>query len=179
MRIKRIILPALLCFIFMLSSCVYYFPHIYDGPTQKIYMASWKNRTSNLELDTEIYQSLARWFQKSKSIVLTKDRNEADLILGGEILSIHLPGISWNADASTTEVKVRMTIRYILKNVKTDDVLWEVPNELWTEEYSTRGGSAVISSNEKEALNQIKDDLSERIYLGTLEKLRKMNRKSS
>jgi len=174
-RIKQTILPVLLTAILMLSGCVYYFPHVYDGPTKKIYMASWNNRTSNLELDTQIYQSLSRWFQKSKSIVLTKDKAEADLILAGEIMSIYLPGISWNESASATEVKVRMEVRYILKDLKTNDILWEVPRELWTEEYSTRGGSSVIASNEKEALDQIKDDLSERIYLGTLEQLRKIN----
>lgn len=141
-------------------------------------MASWHNRTSNLELDTEIYQSLARWFQKSKSIVLTKDKAEADLILSGEIISIYLPGIAWNADASATEVKVRLEVRYVLKDLKTNNFLWEVPKELWTEEYSTRGGSAVMAANEKEALDQIKDDLSERIYLGTLEQLRNLNMKS-
>ena len=175
MRITRSVLPVLLALMFMLGGCVYYFPHVYDGPTQKIYMASWQNRTSNLELDTEIYQSLARWFQKSKSIVLTKDKAEADLILAGEIISIYLPGISWNANASATEVKVRLEVRYILKNLKTSSILWEVPRELWTEEYSTRGGSAMMAANEKDALDQIKDDLSERIYLGTLEQLRKMN----
>ena len=103
MRILRSVFPVLLTTMIMLSGCVYYFPHVYDGPTKKIYMASWQNRTSNLELDTQIYQSLSRWFQKSKSIVLTKDKAEADLILAGEIMSIYLPGISWNEAATATE----------------------------------------------------------------------------
>ena len=72
---------------------------------------------------------------------------------------------------------MRLEVRYILKDLKTEQILWEVPKELWTEEYSTRGGSTAIADNEKEALNQIKDDLSERIYLGILQKLRKMNMK--
>ena len=179
MRIIKSVFPVLLMLSFILGGCVYYFPHVYDGPTKLIYMPSWQNRTSNLELDTEIYQSLARWFQKSKSIVLTKNREEADLILAGEILSIYLPGIAWDANASAQEVKVRLEVRYILKDLKTEEILWEVPKELWTEEYSSRGGSSDIADNEKEALNQIKDDLSERIYLGILQKLRKMNMKET
>lgn len=175
MRLLKPVFPVLLFFTLLIGGCVYYFPHVYDGPTKKIYMPSWKNRTSNLELDTKIYQSLASWFQKSQSIILTKNKDEADLILAGEITSIYLPGISWNADSRATEARVRLEVRYILKDLKTNEILWEVPNELWTEEYSTLGGSTTMADNEKKALDKIRDDLSERIYLGILEKLRKQN----
>ena len=175
MRTPKFILPVLLTLIFLLGGCGYYFPHVYDGPTKKVYMPTWKNRTSNLELDAKIYQSLSRWFQKSKSIVLTKKKEEANLILAGEIISIDLPSVSWNGDARATEVNVRLEVRYILKDLQTEEILWEVPRELWTEAYSTKGGSTVMSDKEKVALDQIISDISERIYLKSLEKLRKLN----
>ena len=175
MRTPKSIIPVLLILAFMLGGCGYYFPHVYDGPTKKVYMPTWKNRTSNLELDAKIYQSLSRWFQKSKSIILTKNKAEADLILAGEMISIELPSVSWDGNARATEVNVRLEVRYILKDLKTEDILWEVPRELWTEAYSTRGGSTVMADQEKEALDQIISDLSERIYLGTLAKLRNLN----
>jgi hypothetical protein len=140
-------------------------------------MSTWKNRTSNLGLDSDIYQSLSHWFQKSQAIILTKNKDDADLILAGEIMSIDLPSISWT-DTRATEVRVRLDVRYILKDLQTDEILWEVPKEIWTEQYPTTGGSAVMADNEKKALDQILDDLSERLYLGTLEKLRRMNRKT-
>jgi len=174
-RTPKSIIPVLLILAFMLGGCGYYFPHVYDGPTQKVYMPNWKNRTSNLELDAKIYQSLSRWFQKSKSIVLTKNIAEADLILAGEFISIDLPSISWGTNANATEVKVRLEVRYILKDLRTEDLLWEVPRELWTEAYSTKGGSTIMSNNEREALDQIVSDMSLQIYLGSLEKLRKLN----
>lgn len=172
-KIKPVFTVLLL--IILVSGCVYYFPHVYDGPTKKVYMQTWKNRTSNLGLDTDIYQSLSRWFQRSKSIILTKDRTDADLILAGEIISIVLPSVAWDASSRATEVKVRLEVRYILKDLKTDAILWEIPRQLWTEEYSTLGGADAMSDNEQAALDQITEDLSEHIYLGTLEKLRKMN----
>lgn len=165
--------------ILMLGGCGYYFPNVYDGPSQKIYMPTWQNRTSNLGLDSDIYHSLSRWFQKSSSIVLTKKKSDADLILAGEIISIDRPSVSWDAGARTTEVKVKLVVRYILKDLKTDEILWEVPQELWTEGFSTQGGSAVMTDNEEKALDQILEDLSQRIYLGTLEKIRKKNVRSS
>lgn len=157
------------------TGCGYYFPHVYDGPTRTIYMPNWKNRTSQLGLDAKIYQSLSRWFQKSKSIVLTKDRGEADLVLAGEIIDIDLPSVAWDGNARSTQVKVRLHVRYVLKDLKTDDIIWEVPSELWTEAYAAEGGSAIMADNEREALTQILTDMSERIYLGTLDKLRKEN----
>ena len=175
MRTPKSVIPVLLILAFMLGGCGYYFPHVYDGPTKKVYMPTWKNRTSNLELDAKIYQSLSRWFQKSKSIVLTKNKAEADLILAGEMIRIELPSVSWDGNARATEVNVRLEVRYILKDLKTEDILWEVPRELWTEAYSTRGGSTIMADQEKEALDQIISDLSERIYLGSLEKLRELN----
>lgn len=178
MRLIRSVFPVLLVMVLMIGGCVYYFPHVYDGPTKKVYMPTWKNRTSNLGLDTEIYQSLSRWFQRSKSIVLTKDKTQADLILAGEIMSIVLPSVSWDANSRATEVKVRLEVRYILKDLQTENILWEVPKELWTEEYSTLGGSSAMAVNEQAALDVILTELSERIYLGTLEKLRMMNKQT-
>ena len=175
MRTPKSVLPVLLILTFILGGCGYYFPHVYDGPTKNVYMPNWKNRTSNLELDAKIYQSLSRWFQKSNSIILTKGKEEADLILAGEIISIDLPSVSWGANSRATEVKVRLTVRYILKDMQTEEILWEVPKEIWTEEYSTKGGSTAMLDKEKEALDQILSDLSERIYLGSLEKLRKLS----
>jgi hypothetical protein len=177
-RTTKSVLPVLLILAFLLGGCSYYFPHVYDGPTQKIYMPTWKNRTSNLGLDVKIYQSLARWFQKSQSIVLSKNKAGADLILAGEIVSIDLPSIAWNANSRATEVKVRLNVRYILKDLQTDEILWEVPKEMWSEEYSTLGGSTAITENENEALDQILEELSERLYLGTLDRLRRLNMKT-
>jgi len=157
------------------GGCGYYFPHVYEGPVKTIYMPNWKNRTSQLGLDSKIYQQLSRWFQKSRSIKLTKERSEADLILAGEIIDIDLPSISWDQSARATEVKVRLQVRYVLKDIKTDEILWEVPRELWTEDYSTGRYSVNMADNEQKALAEILKDMSERIYLGTLEKLRAQN----
>jgi len=157
---------------FALAGCGYYFPSVYDGPTKTIYMPEWKNRTSKLGIDISLYKSLSRWFQQSGAIVLSKNKSESDLILAGEIVYIDLPSISWGGDTVTTDVKIKLGVRYVLKDLKTGKILWEVPNELWTEDYPSR---TLNSTAENKALEIIIDDLSERIYLGTLNKLRKEN----
>lgn len=168
-------LALLLCLAVFLGGCGYYFPHVYDGPEKFIYMPNWKNKTSNLGLDAKIYQSLSRWFQKSSSLTITKNKEQADFILAGEILSIDLPSVSYGADARAREVKIWLTVRYVLKDLKTGELLWEEPQQILTEAYSVDGGSAAIASNEIEALKLIVDNLSESIYLETMKIIRKQS----
>ncbi|MDW7771801.1 MAG: LPS assembly lipoprotein LptE [Desulfobulbaceae bacterium] len=179
MNLSRTVLILCVCFGLLVGGCGYYFPHVYDGPAKTIYMPNWKNRTSQLGLDAEIYQTLARWFQKTDAISLTKNREEADMILAGEIVNIDLPSVSWDADARTREAKVVLVVRYILKDIHTDEILWEVPREVRTEAYPTSGGAGVMAEEERQALDQIITDMSERIYIGTLNKLRRSSMKVS
>lgn len=161
----------------LLCSCsAYYFPQVYDGPHKSIYMPTWSNRTNKLGLDSKIYQSLSRWFLKSSSINITKNKDTADLILAGEIVSINLPSISWDGESNATDIKVRLGVRYVLKDLSTGQILWEVPNQLWTEDYPSQTVNATI---EDEALDNIVDDLSESIYIGTLKIIRQQNQKAT
>jgi hypothetical protein len=168
----RLLVVVLSLFV-LLGGCGYYFPHVYDGPERAVYLPNWKNRTDKLGIDNVMYQSLSMWFQKSKAIRITKKKDTADLILAGEITSIDLPSIGWNNEARTTDVKVTLIVRYVLKDLKTGKILWEVPRDVWTEDYNTLRQTA---DNEDDALAQIIDDISEKIYLGTLNRLRKLNR---
>jgi hypothetical protein len=154
-----------------ITACGYHNPYIYSGPEKSIYVTHWKNKTNALQLDTKIYQSLTRWFQKSNSIKITKEKAGADLILAGEVLSIQLPSLSYGSGNSATQVKVMLTVRYILKDIKTDKVLMEVPSETWNQDSLITTSSAATSDNETKALARIIDDLSEKIYMKALAKI--------
>ena len=173
MKRRKYIIPFVLLVGFILASCGYYNPYVYSGPDRDLYITTWHNRTNELLLDAKIYQSLTRWYQKSGSIRVTKQKEGAHLILAGEILSIDLPSLSYGAGNDATEVKVLLTVRYILKDLATNKVLLEVGQEIWSEEYKVGATSSESSDNEKEALAIIIDDLSEKIYIKTLNLLSK------
>ena len=101
-------LGALLLLALLVGSCGYYNPHVYSGPARVVYMPNWQNRTNKLGLDNRIYLSMARWFQKSEALDLTKEKGRADLILAGEITSIDLPSVSWDSISNSTGNKVRL-----------------------------------------------------------------------
>lgn len=173
MRKPALLVCLMLTCLLFVSSCGYYFPHVYEGPHRVIYMPSWKNRTNKLNLDMKIYQSLARWFHKTESVVLTKDRAGANYVLTGEILSIDLPTVSWNTNSDATGTKVNLIVRYSLKDLKSGKILWDENNRLYTADYSVQ---VVSSASEDEALSKIIEDMSEIIYLGTLKQLRKQSK---
>jgi outer membrane lipopolysaccharide assembly protein LptE/RlpB len=155
----------------LVTACGYHNPNVYSGPAKTIYLTEWKNRTSQLGLNSEIYRSLTRWFQKSGAINTVRVKEGADLILAGEIVSLELPSLSYGAKSRTTEVKVRLKVRYILKEIASKKIILETPGELWTEEYLVTTSNTANRDNESKALNTIIEDLSKKIYQRTVSRL--------
>lgn len=158
----------------LISACGYRNPYVYSGPDRTIYATTWKNRTNELLLDSKIYQSLLKWYQKTGSLSITKTKENADYILAGEIISIDLPSLTYRGASNTSEVNIRLRVRYIMKDLKNDRVLMEVPSEVWTQEYKVGSDAAVNRDNENEALAIIVDDLSQKIYQRSLLELAKL-----
>ena len=158
----------------LLVSCGYRNPYVYSGPEKVIYITDWNNRTSELGLDSQIYQTLVRWYQKSGSIRITKEKEGADLILAGEIISIQIPSLSYGAGNTTSEVKIKLKVRYILKDIETGKILIEQANEQWTEGYLVGASASETADNQEEALDTIVEDLCQKIYQRTLVELPKL-----
>ena len=158
----------------LITACGYRNPYVYSGPDRTIYVTTWKNRTNELLLDSKIYQSLIRWFQKSGSLVITKNKENSDFILAGEIISIDLPSLTFDADNTTSEVNIRLKVRYIMKDLQTGNILIEQPSETWTQEYKVGANSTITKDNENEALGIIIDDLSQKIYQRSLSEFAKL-----
>ncbi|NLZ17250.1 MAG: hypothetical protein GX087_05900 [Desulfobulbaceae bacterium] len=169
-RSGRVFLALFLLSAFFLAGCGYYFPHVYDGPERRVYMPNWENRTNKLGLDNRIYQSLARWFQKSDMVMLTKERAGADYILAGEIVAIDLPSVSWDGVTRASGINVKLVVRYVLKDLKSGEIVWEVPGKLYSADYTE---ARVSASGDEMSLREIVDDMSEEIYVGTLHRIRR------
>jgi hypothetical protein len=158
----------------LISACGYRNPYVYSGPDRNIYATTWKNRTNVLLLDSKIYQSLIKWYQKSGSLIITKNKDGADFILAGEIVSIDLPSLTYGGANTTSEVNIRLKVRYIMKDLKSGNILIERPAETWTEAYKVGPNATVTRDNENEALAIIIDDLSQRIYQRSLTEFAKL-----
>lgn len=158
----------------IITACGYHNPNVYSGPPKSIYLTEWKNRTNELNLDSDIYRTLTRWFQKSGSISIVRQKEGADLILAGEIISIALPSLSYGSNLTSTEVKIVLKVRYILKEIATNKIVLEVPEDTRLEDYLLTGDSQTNSDNESEALEEMIEDLSQKIYQKTVSELPKL-----
>ena len=158
----------------IVAACGYRNPNIYNGPHKSIYITEWKNRTSELGLDSKLYRSLTKWFQKSGSISTVRQKEGADLILAGEVVSLELPSLSYGANNITSEVKVRLRVRYIVKEISSNKILLEVSDQTWEESYLSSTNSSANMDNETKALNKIIEDMSQRIYQKTISGITKL-----
>ncbi len=149
-------------------SCGYYNPYVSSGPAKTIYIATWKNRTNELQLGTEIYQSLLSWYQRNSMIRVVRNRDAADLVLGGEVVSIDPPSLSYGVNNITREVNLILQVRYVLKDIKGDTILFQQPGEYRTEQYIVTNNNSIDSTNKAAALSIIIDEMSQDIYTRTL-----------
>ena len=152
----------------IVAACGYRNPNIYNGPHKSIYITEWKNRTSELGLDSKLYRSMTKWFQKSGSISTVRQKEGADLILAGEIVSLDLPSLSYGIGRITSQVKVQLRVRYVVKEIASNKILLEIPDQVWDEDYLVSSNSTTNMDNESKALDKIIEDLSQKIYQKTI-----------
>jgi len=151
--------------------CGYHNPYVMPEqgslPPAKLYFEIWPNRTNELGLESKIYRTLRFWFKKSKIIHTTTDKNEADFLLEGEIVSINLPGLSYGTFDRAVEVKAILKVRYALKQNRDGKILWEVPAQVFEEAIVLGNDPSTTRGSKKKALALISDDLAEAVYLKT------------
>jgi len=165
--VTRWILVSAAIAVFVIG-CGYRNPYVYSGPDKSIYVTTWKNRTSNLQLDAKIYQELVKWFQKSGSLKITKQKEGADYILGGEIVSIDIPSLAFDAGNDASDIRLKLKVRYILKDLKDEQVLFQRPDVTRSETYTVTDDSNQTRDNYEEALDTIVEELAQDIYQRTL-----------
>lgn len=152
----------------VVAGCGYRNPYVYSGPDKSIYATTWKNRTSNLQLDAKIYQELLKWYQKSGSLKITKTKEGADYILAGEIVSTNIPSLAFDARNDASDVKLKMKVRYIFKDLVNDRVLFERPMVERQQSYTVTGDATETRDNYNDALEILVEELAQDIYQLTL-----------
>lgn len=164
-------LVALFCLLLLQNGCGYHNPYISTGSAQQdpvsLHLDVWTNLTNELGLEASLHRSLTGWFQKSGHIKLTNNRDQADLLLFGEITAINLPGVTYGLHDQITELEARLTVSCTLQDRQTGDILWQEQRLTLTESFSVGSGSEETRANKELALTRITRDLSETIYLNS------------
>ena len=168
MRRLTILLLLYITICLTLSGCGYHHPlaggQDYQGSPKTLYIDIWPNRTNEIGLESTIFKSLSSWFRKTPHIKHTQDKEKADFVLQGEIVSINVPGLSYGQFETELEEKAILTVQYSMREAGKDKVTWDMTKEVFEEEYQIENDAARTRNNRKQALAVIADDLSESIY---------------
>jgi Lipopolysaccharide-assembly len=185
-RIKLISLrPALFCSILLLltleiSSCGYSNPYVKKTtpgtPAKTLLITTWQNRTNELGLESVYFRLFNAWFKNSSRINVVFDEDQADLKLTGEISAIDLPGLFYGPSEEALEIKLKLTVRFTLRDNRNNSVLWQEKQYTFYEPFIIDPSGEKAEFNKQRALLRIGDEIAELIYLRTNEIVNNLSR---
>jgi hypothetical protein len=156
-----------------LAGCGYYNPYVDsqegDSAWKTLHITTWENQTNELGLESIYFRLFNAWFKNSSKINVIQDADQADLRLTGEIASIDLPGLFYDKFDEALEIKIKLTVRFSLRDNKNDHILWRERNFIIYEPFIIDPDPGKTKSNRRRALLKIGDEIAELIYLRTHE----------
>jgi hypothetical protein len=165
--------------VFALCSCGYSNPYVRKGADtanpRTLYITTWQNRTNELGLESIYYRILNSWYKKTDIIHVVFNEDQADLKLTGEISSIDLPGLFYDAYNEALEVKIRLAVSFTLMDTRNNAILWQEKEYVIYEPFLLEPTSRRTEYNKQRALLRIGDEIAELIYLRTLEIVNNMS----
>lgn len=171
---NRAFLPLALLFMvpLLLSGCGYTNPHSRsneldtdrDGKVA-IYIDMWQNRSGEFGYESTLQQSLVDWLKKSRRLILTRDRQQADYILTGTIHSARFPGLSYGDFDRAVEVRAELEFSYVLKNADTGEIVLRQQKFTRREPFLVRNSAVGTDVQKRKALQVIADDIADNVYI--------------
>ncbi|MCD6548607.1 MAG: hypothetical protein J7K10_03980 [Thermodesulfobacterium sp.] len=113
---------------FFISSCGYQFferPSYFKPEWQTVYIAPWKNFTSETALGEMLAYELRHKLAQGKFLMPVYDESKADLILKGEITKVYLVPVSYETFIQTKERKISFKGKYQLIEKREKKVILE------------------------------------------------------
>jgi hypothetical protein len=162
------LIPALFALL-AIQGCGYHNPYLknvgQDKAAAVVYMTVWTNQTNELGFESLIFQESADWLQQSRHLRLTRDKDQADYLLTGTILSVDYPATAFSVSDVATTLQARVKTTYKLTDRATGKTIWQVSETLRQTDYVAGTDAVRSQSNKRGALATIAEELGEQIYL--------------
>ncbi|MCK4839460.1 MAG: hypothetical protein KAS94_11710 [Desulfobulbaceae bacterium] len=153
----------------VICGCGYHNPYAknvgQDKPAAVIYMTVWTNQTNELGLESLIFQKTADWLQQSRHLRITRDKDQADYLLTGLILSVDYPATAFSVTDVATTLKAKVKTSYRLSDRATGKTIWHINDTLRQTDYGAGSDAVRSQTSKRSALTTIADELAEQIYL--------------
>jgi len=147
-----------------ISSCGYQFferPSYFKPEWQTVYIAPWKNFTSETALGEMLAYELRHKLAQGKFLMPVYDESKADLILKGEITKIYLVPVSYRTFIQTKERKISFVGKYQLIEKREGKVILEETLSRYEIYRVPVEAATVLDPGREEALKLLAKDIAD------------------
>ncbi len=166
--------------IVMAAGCGYSTKSLLPPTYRLIYIAPFVNKlsitqepseiqrfTSSLpKLETDVTSEVIKRFIFDGRLHVTPNRDQADLVLTGEIVDFHRQALRLNDTGNIEEYRLNLVANLTLRNTKTGELLWEENGFVGDTTYFLTGSSA---TSESTAVTALLTDFARRVVERTIE----------
>jgi len=150
-----------LTFLLLLSSCGYRIAYHLPPDISSIAVPILKNETYQPGIEVAITNQIIREFLQDGSLKVEKEIN-SDLLLSGRITDYERTTIAFSSDDPDESIEYRLYVRlrFILKDLRSEKILWDTSSLTGTTTYFITGK---YSKTEEEALTDATEDLAKKV----------------
>lgn len=135
-----------------------------------IQVPAFVNRTTRVELEQRVTQSVAAEFVSRGRLKLVTNPTEADIILRGSIDSYGIFPVAFDNQGRATQYQISLTSKIELLDHRNDDkVLWKNDQYRFTENYQISLTAADAFDQETRAISEIAVRFAESLVTNILE----------
>lgn len=135
----------------------------------------FENSTSVFEVEQLVTQEVRQEFIGRGSYRVVADIDDVDAVLEGSIDDIDIEPASFTDDQQASRYVFTLTARIAFKDLTTDEVLWENPRLVFSDEYEVASGGGDVQSassffgQRSNAVERIAQDFAETVVSSILE----------
>ena len=142
---------------------------------QTISIPMFENNTSAFEVEQLITQEVREQFIGRGQYRVVSDEEGIDALLAGTIRNIRIAPASFTGDQQASRYNFTLTASIEFRDMTTDEVLWENPQLVFTDEYEVASGGGDVESvssffgQRSNAVERIAQDFAEAVVSSILE----------
>lgn len=122
----------------------------------------FKNNTRKYGIEAEITQGITKELAQSGRVAVVP-AGQADALLSGRVMEYHVIPVSFDKKDFVTQYQLTVTINFLLKDLRRDQVLWEETNFRSDAYYVLGRTYPSTETAERQAFEDIVRDLSDRV----------------
>jgi hypothetical protein len=163
-RIKVALLFALICAVF---GCGYAFSpqgeHI-DRRIKNIYVEPFGNKTAQAEVENFMRTAFIDQILQNSRFKIVPDIEQADAIIGGNVLSIITYPLSYRKSILAAEERMAVTLEATFREKDSGKTIWTSRGVSTTADYELQDDINMLPATRKRALTKLSRDAAEKAF---------------